>query len=44
MFNLNPSDGKEAKQVIKQTAKDVDQVKRLSSPYISWLGPTVSCR
>ena len=31
MFNLNLSDGKEAKQVIDQTANDVDQVKRSSS-------------
>ena len=28
MFNLSLSDGKEAKQVIDQTANDVDQVKR----------------
>jgi archaellum component FlaC len=34
VFNLNLSDGKEAKQVIKQTANDVDLVKRLSSPSI----------
>ena len=27
-LNLNLSDGKEAKQAIEQTAKDVDQVKR----------------
>ena len=32
LFNLNRSDGKEAKQVIKQTANDVDLVKRSSSP------------
>jgi hypothetical protein len=51
MFNLNPSDGKEAKQVIieanqviKQTANDVDLVKRPSSPYISLLRLTLSCR
>ena len=31
-FNPGRSDGKEANQVIKQTANDVDQVKRLSSP------------
>ena len=31
MFNLNRSDGKEAKQVMKQTANDVDQMKRSSS-------------
>ena len=31
-FNSSRSDGKEANQVIKQTANDVDQVKRLSSP------------
>jgi hypothetical protein len=31
LFNLNPSDGKEAKQVIKQTANDVHLVKRSSS-------------
>jgi hypothetical protein len=34
IFNLNPSEGKEAKQAIKQTANDVDLVKRLSSPTI----------
>ena len=34
VFNLNLSDGKEAKQVIKQTANDVDLMKRLSSPSI----------
>ena len=51
MFNLNPSDGKEAKQVIieanqviKQTANDVDLVKRSSSPYISLLRLTLSRR
>ena len=44
MFNLNPSDGKEAKQVIEQTANDVELVKRSSFPYISLLIPTVSCR
>jgi hypothetical protein len=32
IFNLNTSDGKEAKQVINQTANDVNLVKRLSSP------------
>jgi archaellum component FlaC len=32
MFNLGRSDGKEAKQVIEQTANDVDQMKRSSSP------------
>ena len=32
MPKLNLSDGKEAKQVIDQTANDVDQVKRLLSP------------
>ena len=49
-FNLNPSDGKEAKQVIieanqviKQTANDVDLVKRPSSPYISLLRLKLSC-
>ena len=31
IFNLICSDGKEAKQVIKQTAKDVDKMKRSSS-------------
>ena len=31
-FNLNCSDGMEEKQVIKQAADDVDQVKRSSSP------------
>jgi hypothetical protein len=33
-FNSNCSDGKEAKQVIKQTANDVNQVKRPSSHLI----------
>jgi hypothetical protein len=33
MFNLNVSDGREAKQVMRQTADDVDQVKRSSSPH-----------
>jgi hypothetical protein len=28
LFNLNRSDGKEARQVMEQTANDVDQVKR----------------
>jgi hypothetical protein len=32
MFDFNRSDGNEAKLVIKQTAGDVDQVKRSSSP------------
>ena len=31
MFNLNHADGKEANEAIKQTANDVDQVKRSSS-------------
>jgi archaellum component FlaC len=31
MFNLSRSDGKEAKQVMKQTANDADHVKRSSS-------------
>ena len=44
LFNLNRSDGKEANQVIKQTANDVDLVKRASSPNVSLLRPTVSCR
>jgi archaellum component FlaC len=51
IFNLNPSDGKETKQVIKeanqaikQTANDVDLVKRSSSPYISLPGLTVHYR
>jgi hypothetical protein len=34
MFNFDRSDGNEAKQVIKQTASDVDQVKRSSPPNI----------
>ena len=34
MFSLSRSDGKEANQVIKQAADDVDQVKRLSSSFI----------
>ena len=49
--NSLPSDGKEVKQVIKdanqvikQTANDVDQVKRSSSSYVPLLVPTVSCR
>ena len=51
IFNLNPSDGKEAKeairetnQVVKQTANDVDLVKRPLSTFISLLRPTVFCR
>ena len=44
LFNLNRSDGKEAKQVIKQTANDVDLAKRSSSPNILLLRPTVYCR
>ena len=32
LFNLNRSDGKEAKQVMRQTANDVDLAKRSSSP------------
>ena len=44
LFYLNRSDGREANQVIKQTANDVDTVKRASSPNISLLRPTVSCR
>jgi hypothetical protein len=44
VFNLNRSDGKEAKQVMKQTADDVDLVKRSSSPYVSLQRLTVSCR
>jgi hypothetical protein len=32
MIYLNPSDGKEVKLVMTQTASDVDQVKRSSSP------------
>ena len=51
LFNLNPSDGKEAKKVIKETnqaikqaANDLDLVKRLWSSYISLLGLTLSCR
>ena len=50
-FNLLLSDGKEVKQiikeadqVIKQTANDVDLVKRLSSSHVPLLVPTVSCR
>jgi len=31
MFNLNHSDGKDAKQVMKQTAEDIDLLKRSSS-------------
>jgi hypothetical protein len=37
-------DGKEAKQVMKQTANDVDLVKRSSSLNISLLRPMASCR
>jgi archaellum component FlaC len=44
MFNLNSIDGKETKEVIDQTANDVDRMKRSSSPYISLLGLKVSCR
>jgi hypothetical protein len=44
LFNLNRSDGKEAKQAMKQTANDVDLAKRSSSPNISLPRPTVSCR
>jgi archaellum component FlaC len=44
LFNLNCSDGKEAKQVMKQTANDVDLAKRSSSPNILLLRPTVYCR
>ena len=40
-FNLNCSDGKEAKQIMKQTASDVDHVKRSSFSIISFLGLTV---
>jgi hypothetical protein len=37
MFNLNRSDGKVEKQVMKQTVDGVDQVKGLSSPdLINW--------
>jgi archaellum component FlaC len=44
ILNLNLSDGKEAKQIIKQTANDVHLVKRLSSSYVSLLGLTLYCR
>ena len=43
LFNLNRSDGKGAKRLMKQTANDVDLVKRSSSPNISSLRPTVFC-
>ena len=42
IFNLNCSDGKEAKQVMTQTANDVDQVKRSSSPNLTGTGYGVS--
>jgi hypothetical protein len=44
LLNLNRSEGKETKQVIKQTANDVDQVKRPSPPDILFLRLTVPCR
>ena len=51
IIHLSPSDGKEAKQVIKeanqvikQTANDVDLVKRSSSFYVSLLRLTLYCR
>jgi hypothetical protein len=44
MFNLNRSGGKEARQVMKQAANDVDQAKRSSFPNISLLRPTSCCR
>jgi hypothetical protein len=44
MFNLSPSDGKEAKQVMKQTANNVEIVKRSSFLCILLLRPTVFCR
>ena len=44
LFNLKRSDGREANQVIKQTANDVDLVKRASYPDIFIAETTVSCR
>jgi hypothetical protein len=44
LLNLNPSDGKETNKVIKQTANDVDQVKRSSPPDILFLRLTVPSR
>jgi hypothetical protein len=38
LSNLNCSDGKEARQVMTQTANDVDQVKRSSSPNLNCTG------
>jgi hypothetical protein len=38
LSNLNCSDGKEARQVMTQTANDVDQVKRSSSPNLTCTG------
>jgi hypothetical protein len=35
---LSHADGKAANQVIEQTANDVDQVKRLSFPYVFYVG------
>ena len=42
IFNFNSLDGKEAKQVMTQTANDVDQVKRSSSPNLTSTGYGVS--
>jgi hypothetical protein len=44
MLNLDCSDGKEAKQIMKQTANDVDQTKRPSSSNILFLRLTGFCR
>ena len=44
MLDLNRSDGEEAKQATKQTANDIDHVKRSLPPNISFLRPIVFCR
>ena len=44
MLNLNRSDGEEAKQATKQTANDIDHVKRSLPPNILFLRPIVFCR
>jgi hypothetical protein len=44
MFNLNRSDGKDAKQVMKQAANDLDQAKRSSLTNILSPRLTAYCR
>ena len=41
MFSLNRPDGKEVNQVMKQTASDVDQLKRSSSPNLLSIEPSL---